>query len=232
MDVLAIVTARGGSKGLPRKNILSVGGRPLISWTIAAAKRSKFCNKVIVSTDSEEIKNVACEAGAEAPFLRPSELAQDSTPGIAPVLHAVEWCEQNNFCKPSIVVLLQPTSPLRNYTDIDTAIAMLKADEQTESVVSISESSKHPNWMRTLDSNGFIRDFISQSNLVSHRQSLQKVYALNGAVYAIRRDVLVNQKTFFPSRTKGYVMPPERSLDVDSAWDLKMVDLVLSASPK
>src|SRR5690349_8046730 len=120
-DVLAVIPARGGSKSIPRKNLAALAGKPLIVWTIEAASASQCLTRVVVSTDDPEITAVAAAAGAEVPFVRPAELAQDETPAIEPILHAVDWLDQHEGYRPDFVMILQPTSPLRQAEDIDAA---------------------------------------------------------------------------------------------------------------
>lgn len=142
--ILAIIPARGGSKGVPRKNIRELAGKPLIAWTIEEAKKSKYIDRLILSTEDDEIIEVAKQYGCEVPFKRPIELAQDDTPGIDPVLHAIEQCPGYDY-----VVLLQPTSPLRTVDDIDGCIEQLLSSDGTNFCVSVTEPEKSPYWMYT-----------------------------------------------------------------------------------
>ena len=225
-DCLAVVTARGGSKGVPGKNLAPVAGRPLIAWTIAAAQGATQVTRVIVSTDSQEISGVAREWGAEVPFLRPAELARDQTPGVEPVLHAIEWLAENEGYRPNLVLLLQPTSPLRTAADIEAALARL-AETGADAVVGVTLAEHHPYWTKAIDDQGYLRNFVAADQVPDRRQDLPPAYAVNGAIYLIRREVLLRDRTLFPERTVGYAMPPERSLDVDTRWDLDLADIVL-----
>ncbi len=227
MSVLAVVPARGGSKGIPRKNITPLAGRPLLHWTIEAALACDRIERVLVSTDEPEIVDVALACGADVPFLRPAVLALDETPGIAPVLHAVRWLEEREGYRPEWVALLQPTSPLRDRDDIRGALA-LGEGRGAAAVVSVTEAAHHPWWMKTLDDTGRLRDWSEGSEGATRRQDLPPVYALNGAIYLVRRQALVEQETLAPDPCLGYVMPPERSLDVDTAWDLHLAELILT----
>jgi len=226
MSCVAVISARGGSKGIPEKNIRPVGGKPLITWSIEAALASRSIQRVVVSTDSPKIVEIARESGGEVPFLRPAELARDDTPGVDPVLHAVRWLEENQSYVPDWVVLLQPTSPLRVARDIDRAFEMASA-KNADAVVSLTEGEHHPYWMKELDPDGRMHDFIALERPITRRQDLPRVYALNGAVYLVRREVLLRTQTFFPENTFGLIMPRDRSLDVDTPWDLYLVDLIL-----
>ncbi len=223
---LALIPARGGSKGIPGKNTAIVGGRALISWTIQAARDSGAIERVIVSTDSEEIANVARQHDAEVPFLRPAELATDEASSAAVVLHALEWLASNEGYRPDVVVLLQCTSPLRTTEDIDAACALL---EQTgaASVVSVTATPHHPYWTRRIDEHGRLADFMETGERCTRRQHLPPAYVINGAIYAARRDEVIRHGAVSPEPSYAYVMPRERSLDIDTPWDLYLADLVL-----
>jgi CMP-N,N'-diacetyllegionaminic acid synthase len=226
MRFVGLITARGGSKGLPGKNIASAAGRPLIEWTIRAAM-SSCLDRCIVSTDSAEIATVCKSAGAEVPFLRPESLAQDDTPHIDVILHAMEWLEAESGL-PEYIVLLQPTSPLRNAEDIDGAVQMT-IERQADSVISVFPAPSHPYWMRRLDEDGRMSDFMQwpEKSGYLRRQVLPPAYAMNGAIYILRSESLREKRTYFTDRTYGYLMPAARSLDVDNKIDLQIADLLL-----
>jgi N-acylneuraminate cytidylyltransferase/CMP-N,N'-diacetyllegionaminic acid synthase len=224
-EILAIIPARAGSKGIPGKNLVCVGGKPLIAWTIDAAIRASSIARVVVTTDGEDIATIARDHGAEVPFLRPAYLAEDRTPGIDPILHAIRWFEERENYVPSYVVMLQPTSPLRSSEDIEAAIQIALARE-ADAVVSVCESHHHPSWMKTIDDDGRLHDFFAP-NSVHRRQDLQPVYVLNGAIYLGRRSVLNAQQTFYTDHTFAYIMPPERSLDIDTAWHMELAEILL-----
>lgn len=224
--ILALITARGGSKGIPGKNIIPVAGKPLIGWTVDAARDAKCVDRVVLSTDCPRIREVGIQCGAQAPFLRPEELARDDTPSMAVVLHAIQWLEENENYQPKWVLLLQPTSPLRTSADIE-AIAALAIRGNAPAAISVTPVSKHPYWTKTMDAQGRISNLITGAPVASRRQDLPAAYALNGALYLVDRTILLKQKTFSPEGALGYVMPPERSLDIDSPWDLRLVELIL-----
>lgn len=226
MRFVGLITARGGSKGLPMKNIASFGGQPPIPWSIQAAKESKL-ERCIVSTDSRQIADVCRQAGGEVPFLRPVELAGDDTPHIDVLLHALEWLEADSVL-PEYLVLLQPTSPLRTAADIDAAIR-LTDERDADSVISVCSAPVHPFWMRRLDDDGRLVDFtqIPEKSGYLPRQILPPAYAMNGAIYIVRSRVLLERKTYFTERTYGYVMPRERSIDIDTASDLGIADFLM-----
>lgn len=225
MKTLAIIPARGGSKGIPDKNSRLLAGKPLIAWSIEAALSATMVDRVIVTTDSLEIMQIAKSFGAEVPFRRPGELAEDNTPGIEPILHATRWMiEHENYC-PDFVGCLQPTSPFRTGNDIDLSIA-LAIRKNAASVISISLSNHHPNWMQHMDQEGRLIDFIPGGTSIGSRQEMEPVYELNGAIYLIKTDVLLEKKAFFVKDAYGYVMPIERSLDIDTLWDFHLAELI------
>jgi len=219
-SVIAVIAARGGSKGIPRKNLRQVGGKPLIAWTIEAAIGSRFLDRVVLSSEDAEIKRVAAEWGCDVPFTRPAELAHDETPGIEPVLDALARLPGY-----ALVVLLQPTSPLRSTADIDGAIELC-CRRKAPACVSVSIAGESPHWMFTLEG-GKLRPLLEQTALPERRQLLPPVYRLNGAVYVARTEWLPRSRSFMGEHTIGYVMPEERSIDVDDEMDLKFVDLIL-----
>jgi CMP-N,N'-diacetyllegionaminic acid synthase len=222
----AIIPARGGSKGIPGKNLRPAGGKPLIAWTVESALAATLLDRVIVSTESSGIAEVARRCGAETPFMRPAYLAQDDTPGVAPVLHAMRWLADNEEYRPEMIMLLQPTSPLRIAEDIDRAID-LAVEKSADAVVSVTPVKEHPYWMKQRDAEGRIVDFIKLDRPIERRQDLTELYVVNGAIYLARYEVLTEQKTFETSNTFGLVMPLERSVDIDAPWDLYLADLIL-----
>lgn len=212
--VLAIIPARGGSKGVPRKNIRLLGGKPLIAWTIEEAKRSKYIDRLILSSEDEEIIQIAKEYGCDVPFVRPKELAQDITPGINPILHALEEVRGYDY-----VVLLQPTSPFRTVNDIDGCIEKL-IECNTYACVSVTESEVSPYWMYNINENGRIESFVKEEGLIPRRQELPSIYKLNGAVYVAQTDWLKKQQSFLEEGTTvAYIMPKSRSYDIDTEMD-------------
>ena len=223
---LALVPARGGSRGIPHKNRARVGGKPLIAWTIAAARLSRRVDRVIVSTDCEEIAGLSKALGADVPFLRAAELARDDTPGIAPVLDALDRLESLGSARPGWVVQLQPTSPLRTAADIDAALRVAETSG-ADSVVSVVEASQPPEWTQRIDAEGRLRPFLSNAATPRRRQELAPAYVLNGAISAARPDALRQRASFLGPDTAAYVMPAERSIDVDTPFDLEIADFLL-----
>jgi CMP-N-acetylneuraminic acid synthetase len=228
--ILGIIPARGGSKAIPGKNLAVVANKPLIAWTVEVAIESGLLDRVVVSTDDREIAAAGKEFGAEVPFLRPTELATDTSPSIDVVLHAIQWLDDNEQYRPDCVLLLQPTSPLRTVTDIRESMELLLA-KHGDSVVSVCETRQHPLWMKSVNEEGKLVDLspelLPQSPAPTRRQDLPSVFALNGAIYLALRSLLLSERTFISSRTYAYVMPENRSLDVDTPWDLYLADLIL-----
>lgn len=196
------------------------GGKPLIAWSIEAAQQSRHLKRIVVSTDDPEIAKIACDWGAEVPFLRPTKLAQDNTPGIELVLHALEQLSGYD-----LVLLLQPTSPLRSVDDIERCIDLQRQTE-APAVVSVVESEKHPNWMITLDK-GFRIKPVLDTPFATTRQELPKAYAFNGALYLAKTDWLQSRKTFLTPDTIAYVMPQERSVDLDTPLDWEWCEFLI-----
>jgi len=212
-SVLAIIPARGGSKGLPRKNIRKLAGKPLIAWTIEEAKKSKYIDRLILSSDDVEIISVARAYGCEVPFVRPRELAGDDTPGIAPVLHAIAVVSETY----DYVVLLQPTSPLREAGDIDGCIERC-ISESRFSCVTVSKADQSPYWMYIVNSDNSIAPIIKSTNYI-RRQDLPEVYVLNGAVYVANVAWLKKNKRFVYEETVALIMPENRAVDIDAEED-------------
>jgi N-acylneuraminate cytidylyltransferase/CMP-N,N'-diacetyllegionaminic acid synthase len=225
-SILGVIPARGGSKGIPDKNIAPVAGKPLIAWTIDAATSCSWLDRVIVTTDDPQIASIAKDWSAEVPFLRPEALARDDTPGMVPLLHAAQWLADTEDYRPDYLLLLQPTSPLRSSEDIVAAIR-LALENDAHAVVSVTLAHQHPYWMKTLDGEARLHDFAPPERRIGRRQDLPVVYALNGAIYLGRRSIVCELKTWYTERTYGYIMPPECSLDIDTPWDLYLADLIL-----
>lgn len=220
-SVLAIIPARGGSKGVPRKNIRHLGEKPLLAWTITEAKKSAYIDRIILSTDDEEIMAVAEEYECEVPFIRPTDLAKDDTPGIAPVMHAMKQVPGYDY-----IVLLQPTSPLRTAEDIDGCIETC-IEMKARACVSITPSDKTPYWMYHLQPDNTMKPVIESDQHFQRRQDIPGTYVLNGAVYIAQSDFLRERESFLERETVGYVMPKERSIDVDTEMDFVVIESLL-----
>ena len=221
--ILATISARGGSKGVPGKNIRDLGGLPLLAWTIREARRSAYVDRLVVSSDDEGILAVARAHGAETPFVRPAGLARDDTPGVDPVLHAVEALGADGY---DYVVLLQPTSPLRTVEDIDGCIRRC-LDHSWPCLISVTEAEKSPYYMFTLDETARMSPVISQERYHTRRQDLPRVYAPNGAVYVADCAWLAETRSYLTPDTRAYEMPRERSWDIDELLDFEICELLL-----
>lgn len=221
MKLLALIPARGGSKGIPRKNIKPLCGKPLIGWSIEAAKKSALVERVVVSTEDDEIADIAGHLGADVPFMRPAALAADDTPSIETVMHALSQLPEFDW-----LLLLQPTSPLRATEDID-GIVRFCIEHEAPSAVSICEVEKHPYYMYERDESERLRPLIRQKPNISRRQDLPQTYALNGALYLTRIDWLKEQQSFVGPETLGYVMSPESSVDIDTPLDWRWVEFLI-----
>lgn len=213
--VVAIIPARGGSKGLPRKNILAVKGKPLLAWTITEGLKSQYIDKLILSSEDPEIQKIARRWGCEVPFTRPKELATDKARAADVVIHAME--ELNEVY--DYIVLLQPTSPLRSYQDIDNCIARCQKSD-SPSCVTVSNPEKSPFWMYFVNSSGHMKPVIESNDRSARRQELPTVYALNGAVYVAKWKSFKKSKSFVTEETIAHIMPKERAIDIDTEFDL------------
>ena len=231
MNVLGVIPARGGSKGIPRKALACLNGRPLIDYTIQAAKRAHSLARVVVSTDDPEIAEHARELGVEVPFLRPAELACDDTP-ILPVLrHLLDQLQATDDDLPDAVCLLQPTSPLRTAEHIDQAVGLL-IQRGCDSVVSVVEVPHHcsPVSVMSCDEQGLLSPYLQgEGTRLTRRQDKPRVYARNGpAVLVTRTAVIREQGSLYGESTTGMMMPREASIDIDEPLDLVIAQALLS----
>lgn len=224
--ILALITARAGSKGLPGKNIRLFHGKPLVVWTIKQAIASKYLDKVVVSTDDVNIAKVALKGGAQVPFLRPKKLATSSAKIIDVLMHALDFFEKK-LCKFDLIMLLQPTSPLRNTKDIDEAIELFFR-KHVQAVVSVCPVEHHPLWCNRLDKDGMMRDFLKPETLNKNRQQLPECFRLNGAIYLADTSFLRKEKSFITNNTYAYKMPCDRSVDIDTELDFDFAKFLIS----
>jgi CMP-N-acetylneuraminic acid synthetase len=227
MKVLGIVTARGGSKGIPRKNITPLLGKPLIAYTAEAAHASKRLARVILSTDDEEIAKVGREWGLEVPFMRPSELAQDNTPTLPVVQDAVRRFESQNELYDAVMIL-QPTNPLRRAEDIDGAIELLEKTGADSVISFVDVGEKHPARMKFIDEDGHVIDPpFAETYEGQRRQDLPKVYLREGSVYLTRRNVLIERNSIKGNDCRAWIIPPERACNIDMPFDLFICEQIL-----
>lgn len=217
--VLGLIPARGGSKGIPRKNICALGGSPVIAWTIKAALDSRYLDRTVVSTEDDEIAQVALTQGAEVPFLRPADLAGDTSSTVDVALHALSAMKALGF-QPGILVLLQPTSPFRSATTIDHGIELLEEHSETPAVVGVRPVTEPPWWMKTIDARGVLEDFLSSPYGSARRQDCPTLLIPNGTLYAIRVCALRETLSFCPEGSIALQMSPQESIDIDEQEDL------------
>jgi CMP-N,N'-diacetyllegionaminic acid synthase len=220
-SILAIIPARGGSKGVPRKNIRQIGGKPLIAHTIDAAKASSYIDRMILSSDDIEICEVALQYGCEVPFLRDSTISTDFASSAEVILDALVQCPGYDY-----FLFLQPTSPLRTADDIDACIEACFA-RQAPACVSVSEVRESPFWMYRLGQNQVISPILPNPNLSVRRQDLEPIYSLNGAVYFAKCDWYLEHKSFLDPSTIAHIMPTSRSIDLDTEEDFSLLKILI-----
>lgn len=219
--VLAVIPARGGSKGLPKKNVLPLAGVPLIGHTIQHAHTSAYIDRIICSTDCQEIADIATAFGAEVPFLRPRHLAGDETTTPQVLAHLCSSLEPYD-----LIVVLQPTSPLRIPADIDECIRLCN-ERNVRSVATVCESDKNPAWMFELSDDQVMRPILGPDALKTRRQDLATSYVLNGAVYVFDWEWGLENKPFVNSETLAHVMPKGRSIDIDTSLEFDIANFLL-----
>lgn len=233
--ILGIITARGGSKGVPGKNIKELAGKPLIAYSIEAAGASGVFDRIILSTDDEKIAEVAKRYGCEVPFMRPADLATDTTPHNPVVRHAVMWLKEHENYMPDSVMILQPTAPLRTAAHIREAVAMFETSG-ADSVVSVAEipSHYHPQWQFTVDEGNRMAIFTGEkfSQIVRRRQDLPKTYTRNGAIYLVNAARLLDptEENLYGNHVAAYIMKPEESVNIDTMEDWEKAEQILKAT--
>ena len=229
MHVLAVIPARGGSKGVPRKNIRPLLGKPLIAYTIEAALQCTLLDDVVVSTDDVEIAEVSCQLGAQVPFLRPPELAQDRAPSLPVVQHCVEAMEKQRTVRYDTIVMLQPTTPLRTSSDIEQGVRLLH-ETGADSVVSVTEvGGHHPFRMKRIVGDNLLINFIDQGfEDMRPRQELPPVYIRSGDLYIAKRSVVMEQNTLVGEHVRAVIIPPDRAVNIDTPFDFMLAEHKLS----
>ena len=226
-SALAVIPARGGSKGLPRKNLLTLGRLSLIGHALASAREAKRLSRIIVSTDDAEIAEEARRCGGEVPFLRPAALASDEA-GMIPVLqHAVRWAEQIGE-RPDLIVLLQPTSPFRTGPDIDATIDKVR-QSGADSAQTLVDASYHPFFMMTMDGDRTVPLFADALKQYVRRQDPPRAYQPSGSVYVTRHAVLMDQGRIIGQDNRGLLMGWEASVKIDTEWEFRLAEVVLKA---
>ena len=228
MEILGIIPARGGSKGIPDKNITPVLGRPLLAYTCEAALNSSGLNRVILSTDDSDIAHVAASFNIEIPFLRPAELAQDDTPSLPVLQHAVRWLHKNEGYIPDAIMILQPTSPLRTSNHIDEVVELMDTTG-ADTIVSVTEVPHrfNPISLMMLDDERRLKSYVS-GDMVLRRQDKPLFYARNGpAVLLVKIDTLMNDESLYGDNTQPYLMNELDSFDVDTLDDILIIEALL-----
>jgi CMP-N,N'-diacetyllegionaminic acid synthase len=224
--VLAIIPARAGSKGIPSKNIKSIAGVPLICWTIQQALKSKLLDKVIVSTDGESIAQIAQNAGAEIPFMRPVEFAQDNSPTSDVVIHALKFYEDQGTTY-DMVAILEPTSPLRKISDIDRGIETLRSNLSAHTLVSLGEvHTEHPLIVKKMDKD-YVIPYMQDAKKIYQRQQADRAYFPYGVIYLARTNYFLQFKTFYSDRTLPLYIERWQNYEVDDTVDFMIIETLI-----
>jgi CMP-N,N'-diacetyllegionaminic acid synthase len=228
MKITAIIPARGGSKGIPGKNMALLGGKPLIQYTIEAAQKSEYISDIFLSSDDPEIIKFCESLDVSVPYARPAALSQDDTPMVDAVVHAIDWLKEKDAL-PEAIVLLQPTSPLRTAADIDGALKLF-VDKRADSLISVHKMVEHPYECVRLG-DGEWSYLASPDNRATRRQDYQEeFYYINGAIYVVNTEFFIRKKTFIvEGRTVLYFMDPATGVDIDDMSDLKRAESYLTA---
>ena len=229
--VLAIIPARGGSKGLPGKNIRLLGQHPLIAYSVASCLAASTIDRVIVSTDNQEIADVACSYGAEAPFLRPDELSTDLAPDLPLFTHALQWLQREEGYQPSIVVQVRPTTPFRPQGLLDESVRLLQSDPAADSVRAVTHPNQNPYKMWTCDDEDCLHPLLSAEHAEPYnmpRQLLPKVFWQTGHVDVIRRETILERESLTGDRIKSVMVDSSFVVDIDRLEDLQFAEYLLS----
>jgi CMP-N,N'-diacetyllegionaminic acid synthase len=224
--VVCVIPARGGSKGVPRKNIKPLAGKPLIAYSIEQSLQSEYIDRTIVSTEDKEIADISRKYGAEVPFIRPDDLAGDQVATVDVLVHAINWLEEKDKYSFDILVLLHTTTPLREVNDIDSCIKML-VESKADDVFSVTEAHRNPYFnMVEISPNGKVQ--LSKKGAFTSRQTATKVYDMNSSIYVWRKEILKSEKKIFLENSRVYIMPKERSLDIDDNLDFKIAEFLIT----
>ena len=225
--VMAIVTARGGSKGLPGKNIKNINGRPLIGWTLKQAVESQYIDELFVSTDSEEIANVSRQCGVDVPSLRPVSLAEDTTPSIDVILYTIQLLE-NQGKSFDYIMLLEPTSPLRKMGDLDNIIKLAGDHPEKDGVISVGEiHGEHPMIVKAINSNGVVMPYIEKGREVYQRQQFDKAYFPYGVGYLIKTSKLKEEDTSYTNNMLPYYIERWQNYEIDDIYDFVCIENIM-----
>ena len=228
MKILAIIPARGGSKGIPKKNIIPLNGKPLIAWTIEASRASKYINRTLVSSDSEEILRISQKYMAET-IKRPKEISRNNSPFQLLITHVLETLKNKGNYFPDFLVYLQPTSPLRTSADIDKAMEYMLS-KKAEALISVYPQDKK--FLKTfiVNSKGYLKGAVNDIYPFANRQDLPDLFMPNGAIYIIKTSTFIKNKQLFTPKIVPFIMNAEKSIDLDSLGDLRKVEEILKST--
>ncbi len=232
--IVGFIFARGGSQGVPGKNIRLLAGKPLIAYAIETAVQSEFINRIVVSTDDEKIAQIAQDFGAEIPFVRPKELAQDNSPEILAWQHAIQTLkEQDNGRELDVFVSIPPTAPLRAAEDVDNCIRSF-LDNDVDVVISVKKASRHPSFnMVSIDENGYTTLVLPPSkSIISRRQDVPPVYDATTVAYVANPQFIMEAKSIFDGKIKSVIIPEERAVDIDTELDFQIADYLMTSRIK
>ena len=227
MEILGIITARGGSKGIPKKNLRKVSGIPLIEYTIKAAKKSKKITRLIASTDSQKIIKLAKKLKVEVPFRRPAKYSRDNSSSFDVINHALQFLKNTENYSPDIVIILQPTSPLRDPSNIDKSVELL-INSKSSSILGVFPMKQNPFMAFLLDKNKFLIPYKKEFNKYSQRQKLPSFFYPTGSLYTFWTKTFLNHRNIYGNKIKPLVVSKEESIDVDDPFDLFLVEMMLS----
>lgn len=231
-EVMSLTLARSGSKGIPGKNIKKLVDKPLLGYSLEAANNSNYIDRIIVSTDSEKIAEVARDFRAEIPFIRPGELATDEAKSVDTIIHALNWLIENEDYRPDYVILNPATAPLKTTKDIDKALESLIGNNK-KSLISLIKEDKHPYWMMEIYDNQikpYDDTYLNNKVKFERRQDLPDIYSISGAIYIFTPELIIEQKDSYPiwDNTYPYIMPKERSVNIDDMLDWKLAEMILN----
>jgi len=226
MKYIALICARGGSKGLPGKNIKLLDGVPLIGWSINTAKQISRVSRIVVSTDSDEIADIALQYGAEVPFMRPEELAQDNSPEWLVWRHAINYLESHDNENIDAIIVLPATAPLRSVDDVNSCIDMFEKFD-TDSVITVSEASRSPYFNMVVNNNGYSSLVNQPKSQVARRQDAPEVFDMTTVAYVVDANFVKNHNGIFEGKVKSVVVPKQRAVDIDDLMDFRMAELIL-----
>lgn len=228
MKILFIITARGGSKGVPKKNIKVLGNLPLIAYKIIAAKKCSFDKRIIVTTDDIEIADISIKYGAEVPFMRPQELASDTASSVDVVEHTMKWIEENDSNSYDYVCLLEPSSPFATYEDLESAVALIN-EKEGDTLLGMKEVEVNTMFINELDENGRLSYFYKNIRRMNslRRQDQKPQYTMNGCIYIAKWDYFKMNKSFHSEKSVPYIMPEEKSIEIDSFFNFNVANYMI-----